>query len=150
MCCLHALLRVRYTGLLFLSFFFALPKILPSLVPFQLSPTSPSLTKHCKHHKSHWNFLVSNTTVEGSTHTNYNLPSSHSPLQLIVPCLPPKHACLGHAGLFPSEELFVLSTLSFISLGNTNIKIFPVNWMFAEWASWRCLCVPVNPTEPNQ
>lgn len=79
MCCLHAPLRVSYKGFFFLTFFLALPRIPPSLVPFQLSPTSPSLTSGS----------TANTTSLTETSSWVILPRKdpHIPVTVCLPCI---------------------------------------------------------------
>lgn len=124
--CLHALLRVGYKHF-FLS---GLP--CPSQDSSLLSPfpilshfSFPDFWKNCKHHKSHRNFLLSNTTKEASTRTTYNLsslPSLHSASDIIA--CHPGMPVLGILGSSLWNESFFLNTLSFTSLGDTNISIF--------------------------
>lgn len=110
MSCLCALHRATNKGFFFLAFLLALPRILPSLGPFQLSPSSPSLTSGC----------TANTTGLIKTFSWVILPRKdpHVPVTLCPPCvvflqlpvsLSGTQACLLWASqTFPLEGIILL------------------------------------------
>lgn len=115
--CLCAPHRATYKGFFFVAVFLALPRILPSLGPFQLSPFSPSLTSGCTANTTGLTKTSSWVIPKVRTCTSYTLSCLHSlPAATSTIVWHPGTPALGIPKFFPWKESLFLNTLSLILL----------------------------------